>query len=54
MMSLSKTLLSLAATVLIGSLSVLVSTPNKVLKSKANQAKTNTRTGIDDKENLFI
>jgi len=53
-MSLSKTIGTLIATVLVGSLTLLVATPKKVMKNKAKTTKTSAQNGIEEKENLFI
>lgn len=53
-MSFSKTLGTLVATALVGSLTFLVTTPKKLSKNRAKAAKTTQQNGIEDKENLFI
>ena len=53
-MSFSKTLGTLVATALVGSVTLLVATPKKLVKNKARAAKTTEQNGIEEKENLFI
>lgn len=53
-MSLSKTIGTLIVAALVGSLSVLIGMPKKVIKSKIKTTKTSTQNGIEEKYDLFI
>ncbi len=53
-MSLSKSIGALFATIIVGMFTFLITTPKKMIKNKANDAKTSMQNGIDEKENLFI
>lgn len=53
-MSISKTIGTLVATVLIGFVTFLMGTPKNILKSKVKTTKTSTESGMEEKENLFI
>lgn len=53
-MSFSKTLGTLVATALVGSVTALVASPKKMVKNKIRAAKTTEQNGIEEKENLFI
>lgn len=53
-MSISKTIGTLIATVLVGSLTFLFSAPKKALKNKLKTTKTSTQKAIEEKDNLFI
>lgn len=49
-----RTIGSLIATILIGALTFLFATPNKIMKSKAKSSKTSVDRAIDENDGLFI
>lgn len=53
-MSSRKTLGTLLATALVGSLTFFIATPKKITKSKVRIAKTNPEKTVEEKDNLFI
>lgn len=53
-MSLTKTIGTLIATALVGSVTLLVVSPKKIQKNKPKTAKTSTQKGIEEKDDLFI
>lgn len=53
-MSATKTLGTLIATALVGSITFLIATPMKVVKSKIKITKTNSENTVEEKDNLFI
>ncbi|MEQ8474529.1 MAG: hypothetical protein RIC35_25245 [Marinoscillum sp.] len=53
-MSLTKTIGTLIATALVGSVTLLVASPKKIQKNKTRTAKTSMQNGIAEKDDLFI
>lgn len=53
-MSARKTIGTLIATALVGSLTFLIATPKKVTKTKIRTAKTTAQNVIEEKDDLFI